>query len=106
MKLIYTAGPYRSESEFGIYLNIRKAEKVAMRLWKEGWCVLCPHLNTQLFDGVVPAEAFLKGGLLMLSKCDAIYMMKDFRASRGAKKELKLAKKLGLEIIYEGEDAI
>lgn len=36
-----------------------------------------------------------------LCDCDAIYMMKNWRKSKGAKVERFIAKKLGLEIIYD-----
>src|SRR5690625_2424014 len=36
-----------------------------------------------------------------LKTCTHIYMLKDWRESEGAKKEHQLAKKIGLEIIYQ-----
>lgn len=103
MKVIYIAGPYRAETTYGVYQNIRKAEAVAVNLWKQGWCVLCPHLNTQLFDQieVAPPEVFLEGGLELLRRCDAVYMMKDWETSKGAKTEHEEAVRLGKQIIYD-----
>ena len=40
-----------------------------------------------------------------LAMCDAIYMLRDWRWSAGAKAELAFAKATGMEIIYE-EDMI
>jgi len=103
MRVIYVAGPYRSTTPYGVYQNIRKAEAVAIKLWKVGWVALCPHLNTQLFDQAydLPPEVYLEGGLEFVRRCDAIYMMKDFRKSEGSKAELKEALRLGKEIYYE-----
>lgn len=36
-----------------------------------------------------------------IKNCDAIYMLKDYKDSVGAMKELELAKKLKKEIIYQ-----
>jgi len=105
MKLVYLAGPYRADTLYGTYQNIRKAEAKAVELWKEGWVVLCPHLNTQLFEVMMESahEICMAGGLEMLKRCDAIYMMSGYKSSPGSLVELKVAKKERLEIIYEEE---
>jgi hypothetical protein len=38
-----------------------------------------------------------------LFKCEAIYMLKDWGQSRGARIEYQIAKELGLQIFFEGE---
>ena len=38
-----------------------------------------------------------------LLKCEAIYMLKDWGQSRGARIEYQIAKELGLQILFEGE---
>ncbi len=42
MKIAYTAGSYRASTEYGLVQNIRKAEAVAIELWKMGYAVICP----------------------------------------------------------------
>ena len=103
MKVLYLAGPYRADTTYGVYQNIRKAEKKAVELWQQGYAVLCPHLNSQLFELMFDNanEICLAGGLEMLQRCDAIYMMKGWENSEGSKQELKLAKNMRMEIIYE-----
>uniref|UniRef100_A0A6M3KBR3 DUF4406 domain-containing protein n=1 Tax=viral metagenome TaxID=1070528 RepID=A0A6M3KBR3_9ZZZZ len=105
MKVIYVAGPYRAETSYGVYQNIRKAEAKAVELWQQGYAVLCPHLNSQLFELMFnnANEICLKGGLVILERCDAIYMMKGWESSVGSRAELKVAKKNRMEIIYEEE---
>ena len=68
--------------------------------------MICPHKNTAHFGGllddpVADHNLWLGGDIEMIRRCDAIYMLKGFRQSAGAKEELKLAKELGLEIHYE-----
>ena len=36
-----------------------------------------------------------------LMRCDAIYMLKDWGSSRGARIEYAIAKEMGLKILYE-----
>ena len=63
MKLSYIAGPYRSDTINGIVQNIRNAEKVAIKYWRLGYAVICPHKNTALFDGLLPDHVWLEGDI-------------------------------------------
>ena len=106
MKLIYVAGKYKAKTEWGLEENIRHAEDVARKLWKQGWAVICPHKNTAHFGGLLedPQEdwrMWIDGDLEIISRCDAIFMLKGWEHSNGACEEFKLAKKLGLELHFE-----
>jgi len=101
-KVIYVAGKYRARTIFGVIWNILKARKKAIELWKEGWVVICPHMNTALFDGHCEDNVWLDGDLEIVKRCDAIYMSNGFRDSKGAMEELYTAISAGLEI-YMGE---
>ena len=105
MQIIYVAGRYRSNYEWQLEEFLRQAEDAALKLWEEGWAVICPHKNTAHFGGAlgIPDKTWINGDLEILSRCDAIYMLSNYRESRGAMAELALAKKLGLQVIYEGE---
>jgi len=102
MRVIYIAGPYRAETKAGIAHNIKHAREAAVKMWQEGYAVFCPHMNTAWFDGVVPDVTFLLGDIEILSRCDAIYLLKGFDKSVGARREYAVARKLKLEIIFEG----
>ena len=101
IKVIYVAGAYRAENDFARHLNCRKAELAALKLWTNGWAVICPQKNTEHFDGTLVDGRFLEGDIEILKRCDAIYMLNNFESSDGAKKELQVAKDIGLEIIYQ-----
>ena len=101
MRLIFVSGPYRAPTKQGIDANIYAAMHAAKELWKSGFAVICPHANTANFDGIVPDEIFLEGDLEILRRCDCIFMMANYKNSLGACGELRIAKELGLEIIYE-----
>ena len=36
MKVVYVAGPYRASTEYQVLQNIRKAEEVALHVWRAG----------------------------------------------------------------------
>lgn len=102
MKVIYIAGAYRADSESGVFENIMRARSVALRLWGEGWAVICPHTNSIFMGSRLGGdEKFIEGDLAILSRCDAIYMLNNWENSRGAKLEYQEAKRLGLDVYKE-----
>jgi hypothetical protein len=101
MRVVYVSGPYRAPTLEGINNNINNARIAAISLWKQGYAVIAPHLNTAHFDGVVSDAAFLTGDAEILSRCDAVYMLRGWENSIGARAEHDLANELGLEIVYE-----
>lgn len=101
MKLAFISGPYRSDTISGVVQNIRNAEAVAIKYWKLGYAVFCPHKNTALFDGLAPDNVWLEGDLEILKRCDVIVMMKTWKESSGAIAEFEFAAKEGIEIIFD-----
>lgn len=99
MKVIFVSGPYRAATEREVVNNIRRAEAAALRLWREGWAVICPHLNTAHFGGYCEDSTWLAGDLEILRRCDAIYMLPGWENSEGASAEFTVAKHAGLEIL-------
>lgn len=101
MKVAYIAGPYRADTPHGIVQNIRNAEVIAIDYWRRGYAVICPHKNTALFDGLCPDHVWLEGDIEILKRCDVIIMMRGWRSSSGARNELDIATRQGLEVIYD-----
>lgn len=102
-KIIYVAGPYKGDVE----ANIAKAEAASVELWRRGWVVICPHKNTAGFekyeDASLPPEVWIQGDLVILSRCDAIFMLKDWQQSAGAKEERRFAIAREIPVLYEGD---
>lgn len=101
LKVIYVAGKYRGKSEAEVFENIIHARREAIKLWQQNWAVICPHTNCMFMGSLISDKDFIKGDLEIVSRCDAIFMLKGFRQSIGAMVELKEAKRLGLGIYYE-----
>jgi len=105
MKIIYVAGKYNpvDGTEWELERNIHHAEVEARKLWLDGWAVICPHKNTAHFGayGKVDKDLWRNGDLEILRRCDAIYMLSNYKESMGALAELKLAQELGREVYYE-----
>jgi len=83
-----------------LHRNIENARSAAIEGWKRGYYVFCPHLNSGHMGGVVDDSEFLKAGLDMVTKCQAMFMLPGWRLSEGSTKERELAKMLDLPIYY------
>jgi len=95
MKVIYVAGKYRDKrGEYYVRENIREAELAALDAWELGAVAICPHKNTALLDGArgLDNDTWLKGYIEILSRCDALYLVKyNWKHSEGTSEELKYA---------------
>jgi hypothetical protein len=101
MKVVFISGPYRANSISGVVKNIRTAEKHAVKYWKLGYMVYCPHKNTALLDGACPDEVWLKGNLEMLRRCDIVVMLPGWDESEGSVIEHNNALEWAKDIIYD-----
>jgi nucleoside 2-deoxyribosyltransferase len=104
MKVAYVAGPFRAPNAWEIEQNIRRAEEVALEVWRTpGWCAICPHTNTRFFQGAAPDKIWLEGDLEILRRCDAIVLTKNWQKSSGTRAEVKLALTLGIPIFDDSK---
>lgn len=103
MKVAFIVGPYRAATVAGIVENIHRAEAYAKKYWQLGYAVICPHMNTALFDGVCLDKVFLDGMREVLRRCDAVVLTPGWRGSSGSLDEYRDALNYGKEIIEETE---
>ncbi|MFA5036700.1 MAG: DUF4406 domain-containing protein [Candidatus Izemoplasmatales bacterium] len=101
MKVVYIAGKFRASTHYQIHLNIIHAEAAALKWWKQGYSVICPHLNTAHFQNECSDDVWLKGCEELVRRSDIVYMLKGWETSQGSRRELELAIELGKEIEYE-----
>jgi len=103
-KIFYVAGPYRADTERGVVENIRMAEAVAIEIWKTGHIALCPHLNTRLFGGILPDEAWLEGAIELMKRCDGIVLVPGWQKSQGTKIEIEKAQSMDMPVFHNVSD--
>lgn len=101
MKVIYVAGPYRAETAWLVEQNIRRAEEAALVLWGMGFAVICPHTNTRFFNGECTDTIWLAGGLELLRRCDAVYVLPNSENSKGTQAEIVEAERLGIPVFTD-----
>ena len=115
---VYVSGPMTGCPD----LNRPAFDEAELRLTAQGHFVINPHRISGLFgteaelcesfmyyydgfrsDSVSSlARAVMDADLAAVRSCDAIYLLKGWKTSRGARRELAEALKYGLEIFEEG----
>jgi hypothetical protein len=104
MKLVYIAGPYRGASLWQVVQNIRRAEALALAVWRSGAACICPHKNTALFDGAAEDSIWLEGDLEMMRRCDGVLCTDDWQRSAGAREEVRIAREAGIAVFESIEE--
>lgn len=118
MKLIYMAGPYRSNEKTGtVPDNVLRARKWAItlvnRLGAYGVFPVCPHLNTAHFEVAQPLighqsntdKYWLGGTMALLERCDAVFVFYDIETD-GVVAEVDRATKLGIPVYRSIEEIL
>lgn len=101
MKVIYIGGPYRAASAWDIEENIRRAERLALEVWRSGAAAICPHTNTRFFQNAAPDDVWLAGDLEILLRCDAMLLTPDWYRSTGCREEKRVADERGLPVFKD-----
>ena len=116
---VYCSGPMTGKPD----LNRPAFDAAEKRLTAQGHFVINPHRISALFgteaelcesimyyydgfrsDSVSSlARAVMDADLAAVRSCDAIYLLRGWESSRGAKKELAEALKYGLKVMQEGD---
>lgn len=111
MKLAYVIGPYRDERGLWyIEQNIHRAKLLAIKLWRNGYSVLCPHCNSGLMDGGASDKQFLAGDLAWLQFADVAFVvpsipgLKDVDDSIGSVEEIQFCQDCKIPVIRTSYD--
>lgn len=104
MRLIAIAGPYRAKTEWETVEHIRRAEALALELWRMGVAVICPHKNTAFFGGAAPDDAWLEGAREMVLRSDALCCVDGWERSEGAREEVRVARDHGIPVFMNASE--
>lgn len=107
-KLIYLAGKISADSHWEFLKNIRMALYIGNKLIKCNYAVYIPHLDFLLFlnpdETLIPTrDEIFFNSFEMLRRCDELWVLPNSQDSKGVKKEIEEAKKLGIPIKFLGE---
>lgn len=99
--LIYVAGAYKGDT----VANTSKAEEISIALIRNKWNVFTPHKNTfgyeKYEDHVLSEATWISMDLGMLERCDALYVINNWRTSVGAQTEICFAGEHDIPIFWE-----
>lgn len=107
MKVVYVAGPFRGRSNWDVKQNVRVAETASLRVAELGAMPLCPHKNTENFDGLLTAEFWLEGTKELMRRCDAVYVCvpeATATSSAGTMGEIAEARRMGIPVFFRFDD--
>lgn len=100
-RLVYVAGAYSGNTN----ANITKAELASITLVRNGWHVITPHKNTsgyeQYEDGDITKNTWIEMDLNLLSRCDLMYVLANWKESEGTKTEMKFAREYNIPMFVE-----
>ena len=102
MRIIYVAGPYRSDTIFGTKQNILRAEKTGVEVARLNHIPLIPHTLYQFWDGLQDEQWFVDATMQLILKCDVVLVIPDsgWQSSSGTKGEIKAAEEAGIPVFY------
>ena len=98
MILVYTAGPFTGGSSWKTETNVRRAEELALSLWKAGYAVICPQTNTRFFEGEVEYEQVMQGCFETIGRCDAMVLCPGWEKSAGTAREVEFCRAFGIPV--------
>ena len=77
-----------------------RARTKGLALIRKGYAVIIPHLNSMFMP--VTRDEIMSVDIEILSRCDAIYLLKGWQDSKGTILEWQFAVSHGLTIYEEG----
>ena len=93
---VYISGPITKDKDF--YSKFKNAET---KLREEGYEVINPAKVGLLMPKSFEHKDYMDIDFALMQKCEAIYLLKGWRASIGSVNELSFARQRGMKIIYE-----
>lgn len=102
MKVIFICGPFRAATPWLVEQNVRRAEELALEVWRAGFAALCPHTNTRHFNGAADDAVWLAGAIELMRRCDAVLVVDSpaTALSEGTATEIHEAWRSGLPVFY------
>ncbi len=98
--IVFIAGPFRAATPWEQEQNIRRAETLALEVWREGHVALCPHAMTRFYQDAAPDDVWLSGMRMLLARSDAVLTVDGWEESEGSRLEIDVAREHGLPVYH------
>jgi len=98
--LVYIAGPYTGNTNDRLD-NVAVAERIAQQLLFVGYAVYCPHSMMHGWEQEPSLEYddFMQCEMVILERCDAVFVCPNWQESKGACQEVERAEELGIPVV-------
>jgi hypothetical protein len=103
---VYIAGPL-SSPEVPIYLkNVHNMIIVAETIRRLGFAVYIPCLDyvQGIMFGDYEFKDYYENSLEFMKACDIVYVCDGWKQSKGTKKEIKVAREMGIKVVFAIKD--
>lgn len=103
MKRVYVCGKLRDNNPLDYLKHVYKMTSEAEKILKAGFAVFVPgwDLILNLSGGNSDFKEVFNNSIEWLKVSDALYVCDNWRTSKGSKKEIKMAKKLGIPVFFD-----
>lgn len=98
--LIYLAGRYTEIHTHLVRRNIHLAERYAQEINQLGALAIAPHLVSQHMESIQDYAWWCEAMLVLMRRCDAVYMLPKYETSNGAVAELTEALRLEMPVFF------
>lgn len=103
--VVYVAGKFTDVDAKSIRKHTRLALKTSAKLWDMGYTVICPHGNIGLemekYLKKTNYEDIMKGDFELISRCDVLFLLPNWKDSKGSTRERAYAMKHMMPIVYD-----
>jgi len=106
MKVVYIIGPLRSRSLVIRARNVRRARRIAMKLWSAGFAVICPHANSEFITDKLLEICCIKGDIELLKRSDFAVLIGNWINSEGSVNEFRWCVANNKRVYASVEEAI
>ena len=96
--VIYISGKITGTDDY-----MERFDDAECKLKGQGWRVINPARKNARFPAGTSWETYMRASIRLLSRADAIYLLRGWRQSRGAVLEHQIAVALGMTIITQGQ---
>jgi hypothetical protein len=104
---VYVAGSYSADNVIDVLGNIRKGISVSAAIMNMGFAVFSPWLDFQLalssYGACLIKEDYQENSMAWLEVSDCVFVLPNSEKSRGVKREIIKANKLGIPVYYKIE---
>lgn len=97
MTLVYLAGALRGENKDA---NMKAAQFWAEKLWRMGYAVYSPHMNSGWLDTPETDPHVLEANIQLMKMCDIMVIMPFYEKSKGTLAEIDVYRGIGKPIFY------